>query len=193
AGHRVTVITCAPNFPKGKVFDGYRNRLFQRERMDGIEVIRVWTYLTANEGFLLRILDFLCYMVSAVLASPSVRDVDVVVGTSPQFFTACAAFMVGRLKRVPYVFELRDLWPESIKAVGAMKNERILRMLERLELFLYRRSAAVVSVTNSFKRVLVRRGIDGGKIHVVTNGVDASQFTPRPKDVDLTRALGLEG
>ncbi len=193
AGHRVTVITCAPNFPKGKVFDGYRNRLFQRERMDGIEVIRVWTYITANEGFLRRIFDYLSFMVSAVLASPCVRDVDVVVGTSPQFFTACAAYIVGRLKRVPYVFELRDLWPESIKAVGAMKNERVLRVLERLEMFLYSRSAAVVSVTNSFKRVLVRRGIDGNKIHVVTNGVDVSQFTPRAKDRVLTASLGLEG
>ena len=193
AGHRVTVITCAPNFPKGKVFDGYRNRLFQRERMDGIEVIRVWTYITANEGFLRRILDYLSFMVSAVLASPAAREVDVVVGTSPQFFTACAAYVVSRLKGVPYIFELRDLWPESIKAVGAMKNERILRLLERLEMFLYARSAAVVSVTNSFRRVLVRRGIDGAKIHVVTNGVDVSQFTPRPKDRELTQSLGLEG
>jgi glycosyltransferase involved in cell wall biosynthesis len=193
AGHRVTVITCAPNFPKGKVFDGYRNRLFQRERMDGIEVIRVWTYITANEGFLRRILDYLSFMLSAVLASPAVRDVDVIVGTSPQFFTACAAYVVSRMKGVPYVFELRDLWPESIKAVGAMKNERVLRLLERLEMFLYARSAAVVSVTNSFKRVLIRRGIDARKIHVVTNGVDVSQFTPRPKDTELTRTLGLEG
>ena len=193
AGHRVTVITCAPNFPKGKVFEGYRNRLFQRERMDGIDVIRVWTYITANEGFLRRILDYLSFMVAAVIASPAARDVDVIVGTSPQFFTACAAHVVSRIKRVPYVFELRDLWPESIKAVGAMKNERILRLLERLEMFLYARSAAVVSVTKSFKRVLVRRGIDGGKIHVVTNGVDVSQFTPRPKDLELTRSLGLEG
>ncbi len=193
AGHRVTVVTCAPNFPKGKVFDGYRNRLFQRERMDGIEVIRVWTYITANEGFLRRILDYLSFMVLAVMASPAVRDVDVIVGTSPQFFTACAAYVVSRLKGVPYVFELRDLWPESIKAVGAMKNERVLRLLERLEMFLYARSAAVVSVTSSFKRVLVRRGIDGRKIHVVTNGVDVSQFTPRPKDRELTQALGLEG
>ncbi len=193
AGHRVTVITCAPNFPKGKVFDGYRNRLWQRERMDGIEVIRVWSYITANEGFARRVLDYLSFMLSAILVGPWVRDADVIVGTSPQFFTACAAYVVSRLKGVPYVFELRDLWPESIKAVGAMKDSRVIRMLERLELFLYRKAAAVVSVTESFKRVLVSRGIDGSKIHVVTNGVDISQFKPRPKDAELTRRLGLEG
>jgi glycosyltransferase involved in cell wall biosynthesis len=193
AGHRVTVITCAPNFPKGKVFDGYRNRLWQRERMEGIEVIRVWSYITANEGFARRVLDYLSFMFSAILAGPWVRDVDVIVGTSPQFFTACAAYVVGVLKGVPYVFELRDLWPESIKAVGAMKDSRATRMLERLELFLYCKSAAVVSVTESFKKVLVRRGIPAEKIHVVTNGVDVSQFKPRPKDRELTARLGLEG
>ena len=193
AGHRVTVITCAPNFPKGKVFDGYRNRLWQRERMEGIEVIRVWSYITANEGFARRILDYLSFMLSAILVGPWVRRVDVIVGTSPQFFTACAAYVVSRLKGVPYVFELRDLWPESIKAVGAMKDSRAIRMLERLEMFLYRKSAAVVSVTESFRRVLIRRGIDSTKIHVVTNGVDVSQFKPRPKDAELTRKLGLEG
>jgi glycosyltransferase involved in cell wall biosynthesis len=193
AGHRVTVITCAPNFPKGKVFDGYKNRLWQRERMEGIDVIRVWSYITANEGFSRRVLDYLSFMLSAIVVGPWVRDVDVIVGTSPQFFTACAAYVVSRLKGVPYVFELRDLWPESIKAVGAMKDSRAIRMLERLELFLYRKSAAVVSVTESFKKVLVRRGIPAEKIHVVTNGVDVSQFRPRPKDRELTARLGLEG
>ena len=192
-GHRVTVITCAPNFPKGKVFDGYQNKAFQTETIEGIEVIRVWSYITANEGFVRRILDYLSFMASAIVASPRVRGVDLVIGTSPQFFTAVAAYVVSRMKRIPYVFELRDLWPESIKAVGAMKESFALRMLERLEMFLYRKAARIVSVTESFKQVLMRRGIESTKIEVVTNGVDVSQFKPRPKDPELTRKLGLEG
>ncbi|MBL9140514.1 MAG: glycosyltransferase family 4 protein, partial [Phycisphaerae bacterium] len=193
AGHKVTVITCAPNFPKGKVFDDYKNKLWQRETMAGIEVIRVWSYITANEGFVRRVLDYLSFMVAAIIAGPFVRKVDLVVGTSPQFFTACAAYAVSVIKAVPFVFELRDLWPESIKAVGAMKESFAIRMLERLEMFLYRRAATIVSVTASFKRVLERRGIDGTKIEVVTNGVDVSQFKPGTKDVALTKQLGLEG
>ena len=193
AGHCVTVITCAPNFPKGKVFDGYRNKLWQRETMEGIEVVRVWSYITANEGFVRRILDYQSYMVSAIIASIFVRKVDVIVGTSPQFFTACAAYVTSRLKFRPYIFELRDLWPESIKAVGAMKNERAIALLESLELVLYRKAARVISVTNSFKDNLVSRGIDGSKIEVVTNGVDLSQFKPRSKDPELERQLGLQG
>ena len=193
AGHQVTVITCAPNFPKGHVFDGYRNAWRQEETMDGIRVIRVWSYITANEGFTRRVLDYMSFMATATLASLGVRKVDIVVGTSPQFFTACAAHAVGLLKRRPWVFELRDLWPESIKAVGAMQDSTAIRWLEKLELFLYRHARRIVSVTQSFKRTLIGRGIDGDKIDVVTNGVDITRFSPRPKDAALTCQLGLEG
>jgi glycosyltransferase involved in cell wall biosynthesis len=193
AGHQVTVITCAPNFPKGKVFGGYRNRLWQQEEMDGIRVIRVWSYITANEGFVKRILDYQSFMVSAILAAPFVRGVDLVVGTSPQFFTACAAYVVSRMKRIPFVFELRDMWPESIKAVGAMKDSAAIRFLERVEMFLYRKASRIVTVTHAFRATLMRRGIDGSKIDVVTNGVDLSHFAPQAKDQQLVEQLGLQG
>jgi len=193
AGHQVTVITGAPNFPKGKVFDGYQNRLWQQETMAGIRVIRVWTYITANEGFAKRTLDYLSYMVTGFLASLFVRRVDVVVGTSPQFFTVCAAYVTGLFKRVPWVFELRDIWPESIRVVGAMKQSKVLDLLERVELFLYRKASAIVSVTHAFRTSLMRRGVNGDKIHVVTNGVDTSRFSPCDKDTELLQQHGLQG
>lgn len=193
AGHEVTVITCAPNFPKGKVFAGYRNKLWQSEEMEGIRVIRVWSYIAANSGFLKRILDYQSFMIAAALASCFVRRVDLVIGTSPHFFTVCAAWWTGWVKRVPFVFELRDLWPESIRAVGAMQSTVWLDRLERVELFLYRQAALVVSVTQSFKANLVGRGINPDKIAVVTNGVDGSRFKPQPKDAQLESELGLQG
>ena len=193
AGHRVTVLTCTPNFPKGTLYPGFKNRLWHTEMMDGIRVIRVWTYIAANEGFLRRILDYQSFMVMAILASPFIRGADVVVGTSPQFFTVCAAYIVGLLKGIPFVFELRDLWPESIKAVGAMRDSLIIRALEQVELFLYRKAARIVSATHSFKRNLAARGVDAQKIDVVTNGLDMSRFKPQPKDIHLVKRLGLEG
>ena len=193
AGHQVTVITCAPNFPKGKVFEGYRNRLWQQEAVAGIRVIRVWTYITANEGFVKRTLDYLSFMVTGFFASMFVRRVDIVVGTSPQFFAVCAAYMTSLLKRVPWVFELRDIWPESIRVVGAMKQSKILDLLEKLELFLYSKASAIVSVTHAFRASLILRGVNGDKIHVVTNGVDISRFSPRDKDVELLEQYGLQG
>lgn len=193
AGHEVTVITCAPNFPTGRVYAGYRNRWRQEEIIEGIRVVRVWTYITANEGRIRRSLDYLSFMITGTIAGMTIRRPEIVVGTSPQFFTVCAAYLVSRLRRRPFVFELRDLWPESIQAVGAIRESRILRWLERLELFLYRKAAAVVAVTQSFKANLVARGIEASSISVITNGVDLSRYAPRPKDLDLIRQLGLEG
>lgn len=193
AGHSVTVLTCAPNFPTGKLFAGYRNRLWQSEQMAGIRVIRTWSYIAPNAGFARRILDYLSYMATASVAALFVRDVDVVVGTSPQLFTACAACFAGFVKRRPYVFELRDLWPESIKTVGAMRDSIVIRALEKLELFLYRRATLIVSVTHSFVDALVARGIERRKISVVTNGVDLARYRPQPRDAALESKYGLEG
>ncbi len=191
-GHKVTVITCAPNFPTGKIYEGYRNRLWQREDMEGIQVIRVWSYIAPNEGFAKRSIDFISYMMTASLAAPFVRRVDLIIGTSPQFFTVCAAWLASFYRRIPFVFELRDLWPESIKAVGALEDSVIIRMLEYIEMFLYRRAARIVSVTKSFRRTLAARGIDENKIEVITNGVDLGRFSPRPRDKELQDKLGLE-
>jgi glycosyltransferase involved in cell wall biosynthesis len=191
SGAMVTVITCAPNFPQGKVFVGYRNHLWQSQMVDGIRVIRVWTFITSNNGFTLRILDYLSFMMSATLAAIFVRRVDVVIATSPQFFTACAGWFVGLVKRVPWVFELRDLWPESIKAVGAMKSSFGLRILEEIELFLYKQASCIVAVTHSFVTLLVQRGVDRKKILVITNGVNFNHFIPQEKDLALAKNLNL--
>src|SRR5260221_2199014 len=172
AGHRVTLVTTAPNFPGGRIFKGYRNHLWHRETMDGIEVIRLWTYITANEGFLRRTLDYVSFMAAAIIATPFLPRPDVIVATSPQFFTACAAYVMSRLKRKPWVFEVRDLWPDSIVAVGAMRESTAIRLLKRLEYFLYRRAAAIVSVTASFKSVLASNGIPPEKVRIVRNGAD---------------------
>jgi hypothetical protein len=193
AGHRVTVVTGAPNFPSGRIHAGYRNALWSRESMDGIEVVRVWTYITANEGFLKRTLDYVSFMVAAILASPFLPRADVIVGTSPQFFTPCAALVVSWLRRRPFVFELRDLWPDSIVAVGAMRETAAIRALRRLEYFLYRRAARIVSVTQSFKRVLAGNGIPADKIAVVSNGVDLEAYQPGSRPVELAQRLGVDG
>ncbi|WP_312796860.1 glycosyltransferase family 4 protein [Tianweitania sp.] len=191
AGHQVTVITGVPNFPRGKVFAGYRNRLWQTEVIDNIRVVRVWTFICANKGFVCRTLDYFSFMITALLAAFFVRRIDVVVGTSPQFFTVCAAWLVSVLRRAPFVFELRDLWPQSIRVVGAMQDGVLLKALSRIELFLYHRAALIVAVTHSFKRILTARGVDPGKIAVVTNGVDLQRFQPASKDPLLEAKLGL--
>lgn len=190
-GHEVTVVTGAPNFPEGRLYPGYRNRWRQVETVDGIRVVRVKTYITANEGFLRRTLDYMSFMVTGFFAGLFERRPDVVVATSPQFFCAVAGWAVAAVRRRPFVFELRDLWPASIVAVGAMRRGFVIRLLERIELFLYRRARAVIAVTESFRDDLVRRGVSREKIHVVINGVDLQRYAPRPRDAALASELNL--
>lgn len=194
AGHKVTVVTCAPNFPEGKVFEGYKNTWYQKHDIDGINVVRVKTYITANEGFLKRILDYISFMITGFLAGLFQKKVDVIVATSPQFFCACAGWALSTAKRKPFVFELRDIWPASITAVGAMKDSFAIRMLEKIELFLYRKADSIISVTHSFKDELIKRGINGEKVDVILNGVDLTRYKPTiGKDSELEIHYSLEG
>ena len=192
-GHEVTVLTSAPNFPEGKLFPGYANRWRQREIVDGIEVIRVKTYMTANQGVVLRTLDFMSFMASAFAQGLVVKRPDIVVATSPQFFAAVGGWAIAAVRRLPFIFELGDLWPRSIIAVGALPDSRAMRALEWLELFLYRRASRVVALTKTFKDDLVRRGIDPEKIDVVLNGVDLPRYQPRPRDEALAAEWGVAG
>ena len=191
-GAEVTVITCAPNFPHGKVFEGYRNKIYQTEVIDEIRVVRVWSYISANKGFAKRVLDYISFAHSAFWAG-LFQKADIIIATSPQFFTTWAGFALSKVKRKPWIFELRDLWPESIKTVGAMKQGYAIEWLEKIELFLYRESDKVVAVTDAFKENLISRGINPGNIEVVTNGSNMELFYPREKDPDIMKRYGLEG
>ncbi|MDQ2994195.1 MAG: glycosyltransferase WbuB, partial [Pseudomonadota bacterium] len=142
-GHDVRIITCAPNFPFGKVYPGYKNKWVQEEIKDGINVVRVKTYMASNTGFLLRVVDFVSFMFMAVIVGLFQPKPDVVASTSPQFFTAVGAWMLAKLKRVPFIFEIGDLWPESIKGLGLMGDSFIYKTLEKIELFLYRQAAVI--------------------------------------------------
>lgn len=191
-GHQVTIVTCAPNHPAGQLYPGYKNKLFQRETRDGVEVVRVWTYLAANEGFARRTLNYVSYAVSASLALARIGRPDVIVSTSPQFFCGLTGLVAKTFKRAPWVLEIRDLWPESIVTVGAMRKGMTVRFLEWLESLAYRRANAIVSVTDSFVPHIAARG-GAGKISVIKNGADLDLFNRTDDSSGARRKHGLEG
>lgn len=191
-GHQVTVLTCVPNHPSGIVYPGYSNRrLWRWDEREGIRILRVFTLLSANKGVLRRMFNFLSYFVSAVLLCGLARHVDLVVSTSPQFFCGLAGYPISRLKRRPWVLEIRDLWPDSISAVGAIRQKGALSALTAIESFMYRNADHVVPVTQAFKEHIAGRGVPREAITVITNGADLETYSPQPKDNALRAELGL--
>lgn len=189
AGHDVHVITGMPNHPTGVVPAEYRRKLRVRESVDGYAVTRTWLYATPNEGIVKKTLGHLSFMISSILLA--FRDAgrpDVVVVSSPTFFSIGSAWVIARLKRARFVVEVRDLWPAIFVELGVLTNRRIIAVLEKLELAAYRASDAVVTVSEGFTTNIADRGIDGSKVHTVTNGVDVDAFDPNATADPSTRA-----
>lgn len=189
---KITVITCFPNFPHGKIYPGYKNLPYQKERIsDQLTVIRVWSYMTSNSGFMKRVLDYLSYAFMAFWIG-LFQKYDIIIATSPQFFTTWTGWGLSKIRRKPWIFELRDLWPESIKTVGAMKQGKAIDLLEKIELALYNDATMVIAVTDAFKANLISRGIPADKINVITNGSNLDLFKPREKSIALLEQHGLK-
>ena len=176
AGHEVTVITGAPNAPRGEVFAGYRNKLYQREVINGVNVVRVWTFITANEGWFLRSLDYLSYFLAAFIASFSVRRVDIILGTTPHLLTPLTAMLSSFFRRVPWVMELRDIWPASLAAVGFQKFRPLIGALRLLERLLYKSADRIIYVSQGFESYLENLDVKKEKLVFVPNGVDLDLF-----------------
>ena len=192
-GHDVTVITGVPNHPAGELFPGFENRWLQEESVDGIRVIRTWMLLTPNAGFLRRILNYVLFGVTAILAARRVRRPDVVIATSPQFFCGLAGAVIARLKRRPFVLEVRDLWPKSIVELDQLHEGPVLRVLEWLERWMYRSAEAIVVNTKAFIEHISALGIERDRIELIYNGIDADRFQPRPADEALRAEQDLVG
>ena len=177
AGHDVHVLTGFPHHPTGRIHPDYRRafrRGFLREEMDGVHVCRTWIFPAANRGKIRRSLNYSSFMASAAIAgSLRLPRPDVVIATSPQLLCAAAGQLLARRFRVPLVMEVRDLWPESLVAVGASGRQSMLvGGLERLARGLYARAAHIVTVTESQRDVIVRFGVPADRVTVVPNGVD---------------------
>ena len=197
-GHKVTVLTCFPNHPTGKVPENYK-KLYQkkrlyREKMGALDVYRCWAYATPNKGFVKKLLGHLSFMVTAVLQGRKVaEDQDVILASSPTFFSVISAFVLSRIYSVPFIFEVRDLWPAIFVELGVLKNRLVISSLERLEFYLYQKAGAVVTVTNRFSEMIMARGIAREKVHTIKNGVDLGKYFFREKDIELLEHLGLAG
>jgi colanic acid biosynthesis glycosyl transferase WcaI len=200
AGHDVSVLTGFPNHPTGVLPPAWRNRwrrLAYREKAGAVHVFRTWLWPLPNRKAHERMRNYASFCISAAVRGLGISRPDVIIATSPQLLVGLSGWWLAFLKRVPFVFEVRDLWPESLAAVGVGSEEGLLhRMLSAIANFLYRNSDHIVVVTAAFKAYLIRhRGVAAEKISVVENGVETSIFAPCGDGVDesLRREVGAEG
>lgn len=191
AGHDVTVVTCPPNVPNGVVYDGYGNRRTS-EVVNGVKVERVKVYLAANRGAVRRMLNFLSYGFKALVAAMRLPKPDVVIATSPQIFCGYAGVWYKRLRRVPLVMEIRDIWPESMSAVGANVPKIGIWGLEIIEKAMCRVCDRLVTVGPGYYDRLAEKGVPRERMSVVMNGTDLESYSPRGKCERLLKRYGLE-
>ena len=198
AGHEVTVLTGFPNHPTGEIHPDYRSRFWRlicKENLDDVRVVRTWLLPVPNRKAWERMANYLSFLLSAALTGTFLSKPDVVIATSPQLFVGLAGYWVSRVKRIPLVFEVRDLWPESITASGMGTNAGpALRALAWTARFLYRKAERIVVVTPAFRKELVEKhDIDKGKISIVLNGVETTLFDDRANGKAFRERLGLDG
>jgi glycosyltransferase involved in cell wall biosynthesis len=196
-GHEVTVLTGFPNHPTGIVPPEYRRkfrRLVTRDIDNGVNVVRTWLLPFANRKAYERMLNYSSFCVSSATTGAFLDQPDIVIATSPQLLVGLSGWWLARAKRVPFVFEVRDLWPESLAAVGMDSNSMLYRLLTKIAGFLYRSCDHAVVVTPAFKKHLIEHWrVPGDKVSVVENGVDANQFRTLPPNIALRRELTAEG
>lgn len=190
-GINVTVITGFPDYPDGIIPKQYKGHFFLREEMNGINLIRTFTLPAPNKGFFKRVLSFTSFMFSSVIqGSLTCGKPDIVIATSPPFFVGIAGYLISKIKRIPFVFEVRDLWPESIIQLGQLKNKLIIKILEMIELFLYKKAVKIIPVADSSVELIERKGISKDKLSVIKNGFNFNALNEINLDKDFRKKLG---
>jgi glycosyltransferase involved in cell wall biosynthesis len=193
-GHQVSVITAIPNYPHDKIYPGYRMRPWIREVRDGIDVLRLPLAPDHSRSAKRRILNYASFMASSSLIGPWINGkFDVMYVWHPPLTLGVSAWIIGMMKRIPFLYAVYDLWPEAVSATGISNNNLLMRGLRTLERFVYRRAAAIAVISPGYKQNLIAKGVSPEKIHVFTHWADESLFRPVPPNRELANAMGMAG
>lgn len=191
-GHEVEVLTGFPNYPGGNVYPGYHIRPWRRERIDGIRVLRVALYPSHDKSAVRRALNYTSFAISAALIGTAlIRKPDVVYVYHPPATIALAAMVIGFFRKAPFVYDIQDLWPDTVTLSGMMSSPAAFTLLGKWCKFVYHRARHIVVLSPGFKQQLVRRGVSPGKIDVIYNWCDQTALRPTTPDPELASRLGL--
>ena len=191
-GHQVTVLTSQVNFLTGNQNTVVTKQNFViKEVIDDIEIWRISTFGALHRNFITRILTFLSFMVAAIIVSPRIKQVDLVMGTSPPLFQGISALTIARLKRIPFLFEIRDLWPDFAVDMGVLRNRFLIAASRWLEKFLYHQADRMMVNSPAYVDHIRSKGVPASDISFIPNGVDVQMFNPQADGATVREKLGL--
>jgi glycosyltransferase involved in cell wall biosynthesis len=191
-GQAVSVITCHPNFPKGKIFPGYKNKWLSTSILNHVKVIRVKTYMRPNHGLIRRTLDFISFGLSAFFFGLWQSKPDKIIGVTPQFFCALSACCLSIIKKVPFIMIVCDLWPDAVAASGFIKKNGIYKFIKKIELWMYHKANSIIILSDYYRYYLNKLGIPDRKIITSISGA-SKEFYPRKKNPSLLANYHLSG
>src|SRR5215475_300536 len=184
-GHKPSVLTGFPNYPSGALHPDYRRKMWRgayTEVVEGLRVSRVALYPSHSKSTMPRLVNYSTFAIAASMRTLTMSDFDVIVATSPPLTIGIPTLAGSAASRIPFVLEVRDLWPESAVQLGYLQNPTARSLAYRLERFLYARASRIVCVSNGIRDDIVARGVPGEKCAVLTNGVDTNLFSPDARD-----------
>jgi colanic acid biosynthesis glycosyl transferase WcaI len=192
-GHQVTMVTCAPNYPYGQVYKGYRNRWYQVEWLDGVRVVRTWTYISHHKTFCRRILNYASYSATAFYGALLAGRPDILVSYCPPLPLGLSACSLSRLWHVPWVLQLNDIYPDAAVAAGILTNRIVIRFFSAMERFIYRGATHISLISETFCRNLLRKAVSDGKMTMIPVWADPDFVRPLPKSNGFRTHHGLDG
>ncbi|MDD3248795.1 MAG: glycosyltransferase family 4 protein [Smithellaceae bacterium] len=191
-GHDVVVLTGFPNWPEGRLYPGYKIKLRQKEMIGGVPVIRIPLYPNHSKSKIRRISNYLSFVISAsLLGVLFIRRPDIIHAIQPPT-TCLPAWILSRLWRIPFTYEVQDMWPETLEATGMMNNKKVLSMVSRFCDWSYRKADAIRVISPGFRENLIAKGVPPEKIHVISNWVDTDFYKPRKSNPALAEKFGFQ-
>lgn len=191
-GHQVTFATCFPNYPKGIVFDGYRGKLFSQETHNEVAIIRTWSYTAPKEAIKGRFVNYATFSLTAFVAGLVARPPDIIMSYSPPMPLSLTALLISKLRRVPWVLRVEDLFPEYAIKAGVIRNRTLIRVLEWFEKLFYRHAVHVSVIADGFRQKLMERGVPPDKVSVIPVWADPGEVKPMPPNTAFRAEYGWQ-
>ena len=192
-GHQITIITGMPHYDNNRVEDAYRGKLYKKESVGSLDVRRVYLYVPQDKTRISgRLLNYISFNVTSGLAALLTRRHDVMLVPSPPLTNGLTAWVVSRLKRMPFVYNVQDIYPDVAVRLGVLKSKRVIDLFTRMESFVYRKASAVSVISDSFQRNLAAKQVPASKLKIIPNFVDTAFVSPLPRHNAFSREHGLD-